>query len=124
MPNEWELSLEKYNISKNRYYELKSKCKQYKDWERVTLQSTATEAEKVRCNHKMAVVNKALLNALNNTSISTANDIEYLHRHLLKIITGQESLTKLQTYYGVDISKNKYYLIRRIFYLELDKLVD
>lgn len=124
MPNEWELNLEKYNINKNRYYELKAKCKQYKDWEKVILQSNATEAKKMRYSEKMIAVNKALQNALEATTITKAISKEQLHSHLLKIITGQESLIKLQTYYGVDISKNKYYLIRRMFYHELDKLVD
>lgn len=119
MPNEWELNLQKYNISKNRYLELKSKCKQYMDYKKAILIPNISEKEKNRCQRNIDAIELALHIALNKTP-----NFEQTYCSILKIITGQETLIKQQTYHSIQLSKNTYYKVRRLFYCELDKLVD
>lgn len=107
--SEWTLKLDKYKINTQRYFELKAKCKQYKDWEK-----SCDEKSK----RNIIAVNTAL-----NTVLVKTGTLD-LYDFLIKAITYQETLTKLQTYYCVKLSKNKYYEIRRMFFYELDKLVD
>lgn len=122
MPNEWDLKLEKYNISKNRYHELKSKCKQYADWKSHITKNDLPPEQINKCFKNVAHVHHALFNACANTLPFEIDPYGATFGHLLKIITGQESYTKAITFFEVDIPQAKYYAIRRQFYYELDKI--
>lgn len=121
MPNEWEINLTGYNINKFRYRELKAKCYQYRDWQQIINSSTADKSVTAVCKTKTDKVEQALAIAISTT---LNNQSAELHKRILKVITGQETFTKLQTYYEIKISSKKYYALRRIFYYELDKLFD
>lgn len=121
MPNERTLNLSKYNISKHRYYELKAKVQQYSDWKMI-LQSTAHTDELERCKRNISAIETAVEKSM--AVLPTFCDLNTMKKHLISLISGKETLTKLQAYYEIKLSKNTYYEWRRIFYYELNKIVD
>lgn len=121
MPNERALHLDEYNISKKRYYELKAKVEQYNDWKRI-LQSNANACESERCKRNINAIETAIEKSM--IVLPMLCDSKTMKRHLISLITKKESLTKLQTYYEINLNKNTYYEWRRVFYYELNKIVD
>ncbi len=121
MPNERALHLDEYNISKKRYYELKAKVEQYNDWKRI-LQSNANACESERCKRNIKAIETAVEKTVRILPLVCTES--KLKKHLLAVITASESLTKMQTYYEIPISKKAYYEWRRLFYSELNKIVD
>ena len=121
MPNERAINLSKYNISKRRYHELKAKVQQYDDW-KLVLQSNAPSDESERCKRNINAIETAVEKSM--VVLPMLCDSKTLKRHLISLITKKESLTKLQTYYEINLSKNTYYEWRRVFYYELNKIVD
>ena len=121
MPNERALNLSKYNISKHRYYELKAKVQQYNDWKTV-LQSNASTSEIERCKRNINAIETAIQKSM--VVLPILCDSKTMKKHLISLITEKESLTKLQTYYEINLNKNTYYEWRRFFYYELNKIVD
>lgn len=121
MPNERALNLSKYNISKRRYYELKSKVQQYDDWKAI-LQSNANISELERCRRNIKAIETAVEDSM--VVLPILCDSKTMKKHLISLISGKESLTKLQTYYEIKLSKSTYYEWRRVFYYELNKIVD
>lgn len=122
MPNEWNLKLEKYNINKNRYHELKFKCKQYADWKSHIEKNDLPQERIDKCFKNIISVHNALFNACTNILSRGIDPKGTTFEHLLKIITGQESYTKAIVFFDTDIPQAKYYAIRRHFYYELDKI--
>ena len=121
MPNERALNLDKYNINKHRYYELKSKVQQYDDWKAI-LQSNANTNELERCRRNIKAIETAIENSM--IALPMLCDTDILKKHLLGLITGRESLAKVQSYYEIKLTKNTYYEWRRFFYYKLNEIVD
>lgn len=120
MPNERDIKI--YGISKQRYYELKAKTRQYAEWLATVKSNAAPAAKKTKCEKNIQAVQTAVDKA--TTSTKTIKNNDKIKKHLLQIITGKESLVKIQCYYEIPLSKNTYYAWRREFYFELDKIVD
>lgn len=120
MPNERDIKI--HGISKQRYYELKAKTRQYAEWLVAVKSNAVSASKKIKYQKNIQAVQAAVDKATASTkAIKNNNKIK---KHLLQIITGKESLVKIQCYYEISISKNTYYAWRREYYFELDKIVD
>lgn len=120
MPNERDIKI--HGISKQRYYELKAKTRQYAEWLAAVRSNASPAVKKTKCEKNIQAIQTAVDKATANTKAIKNND--KIKKHLLQIITGKESLVKIQCYYEIQLSKNTYYAWRRAFYFELDKIVD
>ena len=120
MPNERDIKI--YGISKQRYYELKAKTRQYAEWLAAVRSNAVSASKKIKYQKNIQAVQVAVDKATASTKAIKNND--KIKKHLLQIITGKESLVKIQYYYEIQLSKNTYYAWRRAFYFELDKIVD
>lgn len=122
MPREYDVKLNNYNISKQRYFELKAKVRQYHDWKRLSTHSVGSTLDQQKRKRNITAVHTAVQEA--SKKLPRKQITPEMQIYLIDVLSGKETLTKMQTYYGVAVSKNTYYEFRRNFYYQLDKLVD
>ena len=123
-----------YWISKNRYYELRHFCLQYKEWVAEykklewSIQATRSNIEKIGCNHNAGDPTFEMANRLERLSsymkiIESATynaDLE-ISEYIFKAVTEDRTYEYLKTIMDIPCGKSYYYKAYRKFFYLLSK---
>ena len=137
MVRNWDLRLSKYNISKERYRELKYFCLQYPDWKK-ELAAIADTVKASAIKNDGGIYSGNVSDGTKDLAIKRVElqrkcaDIEdaaaqadaFLCPYIIEAVTGDLSYTYLRTVRGMACGKNQFYEARRKFFYNLSKLRD
>lgn len=131
-----DLRLSKYNISKERYRELKYFCLQYPDWKKELTVADTVKAAVAKdeggthgsavsdCTSELAAKRIELQRKCSVVEAAAVQADDFINQYIIEAVTGDLSYTYLRTVRGIPCGKNQFYEARRKFFYNLSKMRD
>ena len=131
-----DLRLSKYNISKERYRELKYFCLQYPDWKKELTVADTVKAAVAKddggthgsavsdCTRELAAKRIELQRKCSVVEAAAVQADDFINQYIIEAVTGDLSYTYLRTVRGIPCGKNQFYEARRKFFYNLSKMRD
>ena len=135
MVRSWDLRLDNYDISKERYRELKYFCLQYPDWKKELTVADTVKAVSFKeggsrsggiydSTSELAARRTELQRKCSFVETAAAEADECISQYIIDAVTSDLSYTYLRTVRDMPCGKNQFYEARRKFFCYLSKIRD